>query len=387
MAFRRIVSGHLNKAFIFVSKLLPESMENANQPALNCENCKTPLRESEMYCGVCGQKYAPGRVSLWQLINEFFSSVFSLDARFFKTTLGLLIPGKLTVEFFQGKRKPYIHPVRLFLFTALFHFALLGVGLSGLEDFTAGQLENKKRTIHRIEFAAELDTIYPRLKLAYPNRQTSLALDSLRTLTGGQHSAKDTLFILNLNLSGKSFSAIPVLAVDVFTLQAETLLDKYNIEGNANRFLTRQFIRILQKGDRFVGFLLGNLIWLVALMMPVLALLLKLLYLRRKKYLVEHLVFSFHYHAFAFVAFSIPLFFQLDALAFNGGNIEPSDRNLNFLWVVFLVVMLYLFLAMRKVYGQGLRKTFIKFSILNFSYVFIFFVSLILTLGVGALLF
>jgi hypothetical protein len=362
-------------------------MENSNQDIRHCENCSAPLRESDKFCGACGQKYAPGRVTLWQLINEFFSSIFNLDSRFYKTILGLFLPGKLTVDFFQGKRQPYIHPVRLFLFTALIHFALLGVGLSGIEDFTAEQLENQKRRVHITEFAADLDTIYPRLKSAYPNRQAILALDSLRTLTGRGAVSEDTLLVLNWNFGGQSSSFVPMLAKDVFTLEADALLDKYKIEGAANRFLTRQFLRILQKGDRFVGFLLGNLIWLVALMMPVLALLLKLLYFRRKKYFVEHLVFSFHYHAFAFVAFSIPLVFNLDSFAFTDGNIQPSAGSSNFFIAVFLIVMIYLFLAMRKVYGQGLLKTFIKFSILNYSYVFIFIVSLVLTLGLGALLF
>lgn len=362
-------------------------MENSNQDIRHCENCSAPLQESDRFCGACGQRFAPGRVTLWQLINVFFSSIFNFDSRFYKTILGLLLPGKLTVDFFQGKRQPYIHPVRLFLFTALIHFALLGVGLSGLEDLTAVQLENQKRRVHRTEFAAELDTIYPVLKMTFPNQQVSLALDSLRLLVGGGPRKEDTLFVLNLNLGGKSSSYVPMLAKDVFTLEADALLDTYKIEGSANRFLTRQFLRILQKGDRFVGFLLGNLIWLVALMMPVLALLLKLLYFRRKKYLVEHLVFSFHYHAFAFIVFSIPLVFNLDSFALTDANVPLSDGSSNFLIAVFLIVMVYLFFAMRKVYGQGLRKTFIKFSILNLSYVFIFFVSLVLTLGLGALLF
>lgn len=154
------------------------------------------------------------------------------------------------------------------------------------------------------------------------------------------------------------------------------------------RFQAGQFYRILREGDSFLSYLLGNLIWLVALMTPALALLLKLLYIRRRRYFVEHLVFSFHYHAFAFVVFSIAFFFfGSDMLA-----AFQSEKDVN--WgvhpahsIALALVLIYLFVAMKRVYQQGFIKTFLKFWVLNVSYLFIFTLCLTLTLVVGALLF
>jgi hypothetical protein len=360
----------------------------SEQELRQCQNCHAPLRAGDLFCGACGQKYKPGRVTLWQLLQEFFSSLFNFDSRFFKTIGGLLLPGKLTVDFFLGKRQPYLHPVRLFFFTALVHFALLGVALSGLEDFVANQLEDQKRSVHRKEFLAELDSLSNALKMASPSRELGAGMDTLYTQLAASSQGGDTLYLGFLDVQKGNSEVRSMSSVDVFTLTPDALLDKYEVKGAVNRFQVRQELRILQKGDRFVAFMLGNLIWLVALMMPVLAFLLKTLYLRRDKYFVEHLVFSFHYHAFAFMAFSVPLLMSTDAGFFNpSSDVQSGEGGSDLVGIVFLVVMGYLFLAMRKFYGQGLRKTFLKFSVLNVAYLFIFCVSLVLTLTVGMLLF
>ena len=120
-------------------------------------------------------------------------------------------------------------------------------------------------------------------------------------------------------------------------------------------------------------------------MMPALAFTLKILYIRRKKYFVEHLVFSFHYHAFAFLIFTM-IFLAIKGFDMIGQEMS-EDEIAPCIGVGMLVVMIYNFIAMRRVYNQGFFKTFIKYNVLNFSYIFIFTLFLVLTLAVSILIF
>lgn len=353
----------------------------------HCHNCGAALAQEDKFCSACGQKYQTGPVTLWQLIKEFFASLLNLDSQLFNTLRAMVVPGKLTTEYFKGRHKRYVHPARLFLFTALIHFAVLGYLLVGGQEILAEGLEQQKRSVHRDIFLLELDSVQAEIAAQYPQPIVKQALDSLRTHIGGQVLRDSTTFGY-YNIDTREFVQISVSTQDVFDLRSQELLDKYEVQGTVTRFMAGQFFRIIREGDSFLGYLLGNLIWLVALMMPALALLLKLLYIRRRRYFVEHLVFSFHYHAFAFVAFSIAFFFFGSDMF--GILREQDDINLG--WrpahsITLLLVLIYLFIAMKRVYQQGFVKTFLKFCVLNVSYLFIFTLCLLLTLLLGALLF
>lgn len=121
-----------------------------------------------------------------------------------------------------------------------------------------------------------------------------------------------------------------------------------------------------------MGLAVGNLTWMTLLMMPTLAFILLILYARRDYYYVEHLIFSFHYHAFAFL---------IASPAYLMANRWPAGVGL-----AFGIILIYLFLAMRKVYKQGIIKTSLKFMALNSLYLFVFTFFLIFMLVISALL-
>ncbi len=94
--------------------------------------------------------------------------------------------------------------------------------------------------------------------------------------------------------------------------------------------------------------------------LPVFALLLKLLYLRRKKYYyADHGIFSIYHYIFSFFLFM--LVFGLDKL----NDYVKWDALEILSLVIFLSGGVYLFMAMRRFYGQGFFKTLIKFILLN----------------------
>lgn len=351
-----------------------------------CPNCHYPMREQADFCSECGQKYSTGRVTVWQLFKNFLGPLFDVDSRFLRTLRDIFVPGKLTTEFFKGRHRRYIHPTRIFLFMAVLHFFVLGLLLSNLRELANEYSENQKRDAHYEGFMLQLDSVSREVLQVQPGeKNVERALDTLRNRMG--NIQRDSVGIIKFYPQNYNFETKKIASAEVYGMRPGPLLDKYGFEGTVPRFIAGQNLRIYTETNNFVAFMLGNLIWLVILMMPSLGLLLKLLYIRRARYFVEHLVFSFHYHAFAFLVFTVVILFNI-----RGINLDDSGAALDLdltsgIPQGFIIVLLYLFFAMRRVYGQGIIKTFIKFCIVNFSYLFIFMVSLVLTLTVGALLF
>jgi hypothetical protein len=95
------------------------------------------------------------------------------------------------------------------------------------------------------------------------------------------------------------------------------------------------------------------------IMLPVFALFLKLLYLRRQRYYVGHLIFAFNYHSFAFIVFLVTTIASA-ALP------EVVSGIVNALLMVYMHV--YLFVAMYRVYDESWFKTLLKFFVLYICY-------------------
>ena len=90
----------------------------------NCLNCGTTV--NDVYCRHCSQRVRDNTDrSLGQLLGEFLANVFFIDNRFLISVWYLFrYPGRMTVEFLDGKRKKFISPVTLFLFVNLLYFFL-----------------------------------------------------------------------------------------------------------------------------------------------------------------------------------------------------------------------------------------------------------------------
>ncbi|MBK7031604.1 MAG: hypothetical protein IPH45_21485 [Bacteroidales bacterium] len=94
--------------------------------------------------------------------------------------------------------------------------------------------------------------------------------------------------------------------------------------------------------------------------MPVFALLLKLLYIRHKQYFyVDHAILSLHYFSFIFLLLVISHYVL--------GKLFNTDifTSLSVLWI-----LAWLFIAMKKIYAQSWKKTFLKFTLLGFVFSF-----------------
>jgi len=95
---------------------------------------------------------------------------------------------------------------------------------------------------------------------------------------------------------------------------------------------------------------------------PLLALALKLLYVRRRFFYVDHLVFALHFQSFMFLVFVLARLANVAGL----GNLYPGIFT--YAGVFFLVLPIYMIVALRRVYGQTWILTIVKGGLLGILY-------------------
>lgn len=118
--------------------------------------------------------------SMHDLLHEFFHTFWHLDGKFFMTMYHLLIPGKLTTEFFKGHLKRYAHPIQLFLVLGAFAFGTLASKAHKAEESAQRSVEKRRDTYKRKAFLHELDSARKSLILPqYANAKSQLLSDSL----------------------------------------------------------------------------------------------------------------------------------------------------------------------------------------------------------------
>jgi len=95
-----------------------------------CRNCDSRMETSQLFCHQCGQKYVTGKITLASVLSTFFSELFSLDSRIYRSFIALLIPGKLSVAFFKGRHKSFAPPLRIFFVSSIVFIAALSFYLN-----------------------------------------------------------------------------------------------------------------------------------------------------------------------------------------------------------------------------------------------------------------
>lgn len=80
------------------------------------------------YCASCGQKNEPEHRSLWQLVKDAVGPAVLLESKLWRT-LGTLLrhPGALSEAYAEGKRSRYIRPLRLYFWVSVLFFSALAL--------------------------------------------------------------------------------------------------------------------------------------------------------------------------------------------------------------------------------------------------------------------
>lgn len=88
----------------------------------NCLNCGAELNGS--FCAACGQRVVPADPTVSELAGDVFEELSGYDGRIASTFRNLLHPGRLTIDYLQGRRVRYLSPVRLYLTVSVIYFLI-----------------------------------------------------------------------------------------------------------------------------------------------------------------------------------------------------------------------------------------------------------------------
>ena len=210
----------------------------------HCLDCGAVIQGP--YCASCGQKNEPEHRSLWQLVKDAVGPAVLLESKLWRT-LGTLLwrPGALAVAYTEGKRTRYIRPLRLYLWVSVLFFSALALMPADVRTLRL----SKGGRVH-VPFAPRLEKRLERKLEPFQD-----PADPGKVATRPQDAAGEGRAQVDARLRMELFSRLP----------------------------------------KALFFLL-----------PVFALLLRVLWWRRRPY-VDHLVFALHAHTVLFLGLGVGL--------------------------------------------------------------------------------
>jgi hypothetical protein len=294
------------------------------------------------YCSECGQKRIREEDhSVLHLIVESVGDFFHVDSKFFRTLRPLFFrPGFLTNEYLAGRRARYFHPFKLFLFISFIYFLTAGIVDHNKKDEADGKQPEKRSA----------DTSGVIMKSG------SLKLDL-----------------------GDGY--LDLLEIPEDSLR--TLIKKYGINTLINirypdgswykKFLLRRMIKNrLDDSDTLFRNMDKTKPKLVFALIPFFAGLLSLLYIRRKIPYFNHVIFSFHF---------LSLFFLLQLATILFALLTTWMELL-----LMILLMVYLYFAILRVYHQKKLAAFGTFLLLVTGSLLILFGFFLTSLSISFLL-
>ena len=361
---------------------------NSYKGGVDCPNCGVSFSPADKFCANCGQKASLPGLSLISLIKEYIDIVFNFEYRLWISFFHLFIPGKLSTQFFEGKRQKYLSPLRIFLIFGLIHFALFGNYVNKKFDKQLTSLEKYvQENAFKEQFFSKIDSIPNHIfeEEGLDTNQTKavkaklfkeLTIDSSYIPTQNNDiiatdSLSNTFQILVIeNINGKwEVKSLPLTFTDIYNLDDENIIKKANIETKFGKWQVKQEIK------NFTLFVTGQLIWMVIFSMIFISFFQKILYFRLPFFYAHHLIYNLHFHAFSFLTMSL---FMM------GNNNEIILKNFNFF---IMVILLYQLFAIKNIFKQGWIKTIFKVLLIDGFYLVISVSILLITVIISMLMF
>lgn len=325
-----------------------------------CLNCGAAVHGR--YCHVCGQENIEPKESFWHLITHFVYDIIHFDGKFFGTLKYLLFkPGFLSHEHLLGRRQRYLHPIRLYVFTSAFFFLIFfsfyqkhdlakkpeltinnrterEIDLMPADSFavfTANINKNDKKDsvpMTREEFAKFKDSTFKK------------AIKRISIFRNNYHDRKEYDSLIKTGALKHGWLKRQMVYRDIKLF--ETF--KENPEGFKTHMIEK-FLHLFPQ--------------MLFISLPLFALILKLLYIRRKQFFfANHVVFSIHLYCAFFIIILLGLWTNsLWKLAYHA---NLSD---GFVSLFVILGFFYWYKALRNFYEQRRIKTILKYILLMFT--------------------
>jgi hypothetical protein len=343
----------------------------------DCLNCGTVVQGR--YCHECGQENVVPKETFWHMVTHFFNDITHFDGSFFVTAKDLLFkPGFLSKEYMAGRRVKYLHPVRMYVFTSAFFFLLFFSFFTGSGNISlsgTGIRNGEERLILIAKKEKEYGNDPDKKELL---EKLQLLKDTTKPMSSDEsRMLVNDLPVVNLTGDGNRYRS---------TEEYDSIQKNLPASEKDGWFLQRIVRKEISINNKYQGdpsalskklsnLFLHRLPYMLFVSLPLFALILRLVYIRRKQfYFADHGVFTIHLYVFTFIL--LLLVFLLEKLQ----GVTNLDFIGFFIAALFILQLIYLFRAMRVFYGQGKAKTFVKF-------IFVSFASLIMMLLLTAIFF
>jgi hypothetical protein len=363
---------------------LPERKEKI------CLNCKSVIYGR--YCHICGQENTEPKESFWHLITHFVYDITHFDGKFFSSLKYLLFrPGYLSHEYLRGRKASYLNPIRMYVFTSAFFFIIffsfvITPAEQRMADAEKELVANKESLARKLKM--EKDPVKAK-KILQQIAQTDTALMFIRETGITPKKPGDVIAVTGtgrvqsrpVNLSG-----LPETLREYDSIQHSRPPEKRH--GWLMRQIKRKSIAINMKykgrskefTSEFIEKFRHSIPQMMFVSLPLVALVLQLLYIRRKQfYYVNHVIFALHEYIAIFILLLVYYAF---------GGLQKMTGLSVFSWLgvlTFISIFFYIYKSMRNFYQQRRAKTIIKFLLLNIT-VLILFVLLSAVFIVNSLL-
>ncbi len=343
----------------------------------NCLNCNAEV--AGKFCQVCGQENIESKESFWALATHFIYDITHFDGKFFSTLKYLLFkPGFLSHEYLRGRRTCYLHPIRMYVFTSAIFF-LIFFSFYQTEDTLKineekktvaaeiKQLKNRKELLEKV--SASLDSA----DLEMSSEKTKAKVEKLNKEIAAlqkDSTKRDSILSVNNNFTilGKSDDDDPIASSNRQYDSLQNGLPIVQRDGFFWRSIKYQRIHLNEKykndGKAIAKGVFTRFLHMFPQMLfvslPFFALILQLLYVRRKQlYYVNHVVFTIHLYCGTFILILASLLIGSILGVF---HVDMQIYGL----IAYLIILFYWYKSFRNFYSQSRSKTILKFVILFF---------------------
>lgn len=344
-----------------------------------CLDCGTHQGDSN-YCPNCGQLNNARKPNVFELIREAVENLFAFDSRFYKTIGPLLfLPGKLSTRFVSGKRTRYVLPIRMFILSTFLLLAVISCNqnISKNNWYDVDYVEESNGNILTSFVTLTVDTtgIAPsKLDSLIENKWIYLDSSTDQYVVNPDNGYSNSMMWF---LRGTKVAEFYQHAFHNKQQSVDSALVELNQEPSFwNHLLYSTTLKMsLVKGNDFINYINGNVLIILLLFIPTVALLMKGLYFNKRIYYVDHFVFATHVQTALFLYMTLLIvsywFIQSDVLYF----------------VYAFGVLTYIYLAIKRFYKQSWFMSAVKFIVLNLSLTVVFALFIVAVTMVSAILY
>lgn len=345
--------------------------------AAHCRNCGTFLGDPPgKFCPRCGQDTLNHPPTFFEFVHEFITHYVAIEGKLWKTLWLLFFkPAELTREYREGRKQRYISPLRLYITASFLFFLVVKIaGLGSLVKFNETDPENllatpainikttnepvtkplaKSHVSDDTQAEAEQST---KEVFRYSSKDTEAPQQSIKrevdevvkkskaeSKAVAEKAAADGKAAGEANAENKKFANLECGTGDSFCKRLENRINsKFRGKSDAQQLSTLK------------DSAMANIPYAMFLLLPLFAVLTKLVYINRGYYYGEHVVYALHIHAFTFFAM------LLIALT-------PSWFGA---WIPIAVALYYL-VAMQRYFGGRWWVTLLRYCIIGTLYPFL----------------